>query len=325
DLEEAGIPYEDYRSYIDQASAGGYDQKLPIAQRFAEGRWPYDPHLYVDNRIGSLAKERLGRLTGGEEPFLLWASFCGPHPPYDPPPEYLDLEALDDGVEPIPPEGMELSAEDKRHLAELRRRYRAMIRLIDHQVGQLLDTLEASGKSDDTLIVFTADHGEMLGDHGRINKNLYYRSSVSIPMALRGPGIPSGARYSGPVELTDVTGTILDAAGLNPQKALSRVSPARSLLPAARAPGTTTVRDHAFSSLAPGWYMVKDRRHKYVSGPSGDDGRPWQWMIDLENDACEQNDQSNSDDVAQAATSLRDLMLQTLQRHPAPTVNWLPG
>ena len=324
DLEDAGIGYDEYRSYINDASAGGYDQKLPLAERFAEGQWPYEPDLYVDNCIGRRATERLARLTTSEQPFLLWASFCGPHPPYDPPAEYLAQEELDDGIEPIPPVDGELSSDDKRHLAELRRRYRAMIRLIDDQVGQLLDTLEASGQ-DDTLVIFTADHGEMLGDHGKLNKNLFYRSSVSIPMAIRGPGITPGNRYDRPVELTDVTGTILDAAGLNPLKALSPVSPARSLLPAARDPGNTTVRTHAYSTLAPGWHMIKNASHKYVSGPSGAHGEPWQWLVCNRNDPDEQKDQSDNDAFNHLAMPLRDMLLQTLQRHPAPIGKWIPA
>ena len=321
DLEDAGIGYEDYRSYIDHASAGGYDPNLPLSSRFAEGQWPYDPQLYVDNCISRIAKDRLQCLTGNEQPFFLWTSFCGPHPPYDPPEDYLNQAAFEDGIEPIPPQDGQLSQEDKRHIAALRRRYRAMIHLIDDQVGRLLDTLEASGKSQETLVIFTADHGEMLGDHGRVNKNLYYRSSVSIPMAVRGPGIAPGNRYNGPVELTDVTGTILDAAGLSAQQALSPVSPARSLLPAARDPEANNVRDYAFSALASGWQMVKDRHHKYVCGPKGEG---WQWMIDLEHDPSEQRDIAQKEHSKQTETSLRNRLLQTFQNHPAPTLKWIP-
>ncbi|MFW6303007.1 MAG: sulfatase [Candidatus Sumerlaeota bacterium] len=321
ELEDGGVSMEDYISELDRIGQGCYDNSLPLIERMVPAEWSYDPELYVDRCIGRHARERLEVLTACDQPFLLWASFCGPHPQYDPPVDYLKQEIPQDGVEPIAPEGEEITPEEKRHLTELRRRYRAMIRLIDEEVGQLIDLLEASGKSEDTLVIFTTDHGEMLGDHRRLNKSTYYRSAISIPLVMRGPGIPSGGEYYGPVELTDVTATILEAAGLEPGAILDH-SPSRSLLPVARDPENASFRDFAFSELG-GWQMIKNGNYKYVAGPSGGDGEPWEWMVDLQEDPLELVDVSEDAKYASAKEKMRNHLLKTYQMTPAPKITWI--
>ena len=90
-----------------------------------------------------------------------------------------------------------------------------MIALIDDQVGRMLDALEESGQAQDTLVIFTSDHGETLGDHGLIRKGCrFYEGLVRVPLILRWPGrIESGSVTDELVELTDLAPTLLAAAG----------------------------------------------------------------------------------------------------------------
>ena len=102
-----------------------------------------------------------------------------------------------------------------RDARTLQAAYYAMIELIDDQVGRVLDALRASGQADDTLVIFTSDHGEMLGDHGLIQKGCrFYEGLVRVPLILSWPGEIGADRESDAlVELTDLAPTLLEAAG----------------------------------------------------------------------------------------------------------------
>ena len=106
---------------------------------------------------------------------------------------------------------------------------------------------------DDTLIVFTSDHGDMLGDHFMIQKGVPWKQSVGIPLAVRLPGAAPVGENTAPVEISDIAATVLDYAGLDAQQVLSRswpayndIIPSRSLLPVLRGE-QERVRDFCFS------------------------------------------------------------------------------
>ena len=104
---------------------------------------------------------------------------------------------------------------------------------VDDLIGQVLAALDSAGFADDTTIIFTSDHGEMLGDFGLWTKQVMFEGSAGIPMILAGPGIAAGRTVGTPVSLVDVFPTVLDAAGAPPA---SRPLPGRSLLEIAAAP-----------------------------------------------------------------------------------------
>lgn len=112
-----------------------------------------------------------------------------------------------------------------------------MVRLIDDQIGKVLDTLAREGFCEDTLVLFVSDHGDMLGDHYRIQKGVPWRQAMNVPLAIRLPGAAPIGRSDAPVEISDLAATILEYAGMD-TAALSRAWPAyhdripsRSLLP----------------------------------------------------------------------------------------------
>ena len=99
------------------------------------------------------------------------------------------------------------------------RQYYAMVSLIDQRIGALLAQLEAQGQLDNTWVVYCADHGEMLGDHGLMAKMNFYRSSVRVPLIIRPPGGAgdrAGHVESSPVQGFDVAATLLDAGDAAP-------------------------------------------------------------------------------------------------------------
>ena len=134
------------------------------------------------------------------KPLFLKVSFARPHSPYDAPrdPAFGDF-------------GEEYTKRARRH-------YYANITFIDEQVGQIIGALKSRGMYEDSLIIFTADHGDMLGDHYHWRKTYAYEGSASIPMILRWPTrmqatVPRGSRISRVVELRDVLPTFIDVAG----------------------------------------------------------------------------------------------------------------
>ena len=111
---------------------------------------------------------------------------------------------------------MFLGAEDlsDEQIGKARAAYYGMVSFIDAQVDRVLTALEASGVSDDTLVVYTSDHGEMLGEHGLWWKSSFYEPSVRVPLIAAWPGrINAASRVDTPVSLLDLTRTIVDAAG----------------------------------------------------------------------------------------------------------------
>jgi choline-sulfatase len=168
--------------------------------------------------------------SGGEGPWLFSVNMFDPHPPFDPPQEYLDRYPVED----MPgPHFRESDLEAQERLAEVdfqnparrpeefgakgkQAAYWAMVELIDENVGRMLDALERTGQAGNTLVIFTSDHGEMLGDHGLLKKGCrFYEGLTRVPLIMRWPGRwEEGLRSDALVELTDLAPTLLEAAGM---------------------------------------------------------------------------------------------------------------
>ena len=131
-------------------------------------------------------------------------------------------------------------------LKRMRHGYHASIAFLDREFGRILDVLERRGLAENTLVIFTSDHGDMLGDHQLLVKGAYfYDPNVRVPLLLRWPGaIRAGTRFGGLVQLHDLAATVLSAAGLD-SEAIGRWMPdSRNLLPALRG-DTQRVRETA--------------------------------------------------------------------------------
>lgn len=162
-------------------------------------------------------------------PFMLNVSFARPHPPFDPPKVYWDMykdkkipgvpigdwsEYTDHPIDCIDPSHGRLP---KDELDIATRGYYAQMAHIDNQIGRLLRTLEKCGVDRNTWIVFSSDHGEMLGDHNRFRKMYALEGSARIPMIVSPPHIDgdAGIKFSDvPVAIEDIYSTILDIAGI---------------------------------------------------------------------------------------------------------------
>jgi len=160
-----------------------------------------------------------------------------PHHPFDPPREYLDRYDPDalpdpdykDGELADKPKfqridhdgayggtGMAFSKMSPRERREVTAAYYAMIEQIDDNVGRILNMLDDTGRRKDTIVIFTSDHGELLGDHGIYWKGPYtYDCSIRVPLIISWPGhFKTGLRSDAFVELLDIAPTLLTAAGM---------------------------------------------------------------------------------------------------------------
>lgn len=192
------------------------------------------------------------------EPFCLWASFPDPHHPFDAPepwsrlhhPDDVDLPAhrvLDlenrpwwhkvslegrpQTIEKFRKEREEFSripVQNDQQLRELIANYYGMISLIDHNVGRIMLALRDLGLAENTLVIYTTDHGDWLGDHGLLLKGpMMYEGLLRVGMILKGPGIPAGKIVHDPVSTIDIHDTLCDYAGIKD----TTDTHSRSLLP----------------------------------------------------------------------------------------------
>jgi arylsulfatase A-like enzyme len=156
--------------------------------------------------------------------------------------------------------------------------YYGLCTQIDYWVGEIVRTLEETGRAADTWIVFNSDHGEMLGDHGLYSKRTFYRTSVQVPMVIAPPRA-GGVSVDGLVQNFDLPATLLDIAG-----AESDFQHGRSL--AGVFEGRDVTRESVVSEIA-GFLMVSDGRHKLVLTR---DTLESQCLYDLEADPDERTD-----------------------------------
>lgn len=272
-LEERGL-LEEYWDFVDGA---GKNSKIVDDEMDGPTQGEASP-VSQENHVDYVTADRIIEAVANrpaDKPFFVFGSFCSPHKPFDPPQRYLDAEPPEEELE-LRIGDESLSPAAAAQLRKTRRAYRALVRFVDDQVGRVLSSLDEQGLLDSTVVLFTSDHGDLLGDHLRLQKSSPYRESLTVPLAIRLPDdaargpVASQRRVDAPVELTDITATIIDCAGLDPGEALAKPWPAfhgrvpcRSLVPVLRGE-RERVRDFTFSECRGDWQCIQDDTYKYV-------------------------------------------------------------
>jgi len=186
-------------------------------------------------------------------------------------PEELDIRNPIQPRSPLPESQTERASLGKRDAKTLQAAYYAMIKLIDDQLGRIMEVLEETGQRQHTVVIFTSDHGEMLGDHGLIQKGCrFYEGLVRVPLIFSCPGyFEKGLKSEALVELLDKAPTLLELAGLEVPERMQ----GRSLLPILRGqadpnPQRQFVRCEYYDALdqPDGTFstMYRNQRHKLV-------------------------------------------------------------
>jgi arylsulfatase A-like enzyme len=179
---------------------------------------PFDEENTVDGFIGTNGVRFIADYNR-DQPFYLFLSFIGPHPPLWHPNE---LRHRPDDM-PAPVNGT-----DDEHTKTRRAHYMDRCSYIDSYVGQVVAALEQRGILDQTVIIFTSDHGDTLGDHRKWDKRFMFKSSVEVPLVIRNPDMAINNRLDGPqvsralVSHVDLYPTILALAGIDPPPSRAR-------------------------------------------------------------------------------------------------------
>jgi len=326
----------DYRQWFRQEAPDLNPDATGIGwNAYAAKPYALPERLHPTRWTGDRAVEFL-RTYDRAEPWFLKVSFARPHSPYDPPERFWKMY----GGAAIPKAGVGAWAAryaclgqklppdtwrgdlGEEQVSRSRQGYYGSVTFVDEQVGRILDGLRARGWLEDTLILFTADHGDMTGDHHLWRKTYAYEASARIPMLLRWPENLVSARrgqvLAQPVELRDVLPTFLDAAGAGADE---KRFDGRSLLGLVR--GKTEgwreyidMEHDVCYAKENHWTALTDGRTKYIfHAMTGE-----QQLFDLEKDPGELQDLAREPEHAARLKLWRGRMVKHLSERGPPFV-----
>jgi len=265
-----------------------------------------------DMRVARETVDWLANVAPGlAQPWTLYASFVSPHYPLIVPQEFYDLYPPD-SLEPPRfnrPEEMARNPvvaamraymnyddyfDDHTRLVA-KASYLGLVSFLDRHIGQVLATLEASGQLENTLVIYTSDHGDCVGNHGIWTKCCMFEESAAIPMVIAGPGVPARQAIDDEqVSLVDIHATVLEASGLGLSES-DRALPSRDLVAIANGArhGRCVLSEYHDGGSITGMFMVRVGDWKYNAYP----GYPPE-LYDLANDPHEAHDLGESPEHA---------------------------
>lgn len=320
---------------------GGTEEMFELTRRTGDGMsgaMHIPPHLHSSSFVGERTCAFLREKRDPDRPFFLVASFPDPHHPFDPPQE-LDERWRERDVKPPVGDGADVATRPehyRRHLDgawnrfglkdaatpgglpkewewdRIRKTY-AMVELIDENVGKILQTLRQEGLEEDTIVIFTSDHGELLGDHGLWLKGpFFYDGLVNVPLMVK--GAQKGV-HSSLVSSVDISPMICTMIGREIPPFTDGVSPVE-------ADGTVTGgREKCLIEYRTGYvpndtasYALVDGRFKYVRHQTGEEE-----LTDLQADPEEKVNQLGEEyeDVRRRmALEMLDMFISTGAQFP---------
>lgn len=210
--------------------------------------------------VGQRTMEHLERRASDTTPFLTIASFYSPHAPWVVPRRFLDL--YDPAILPLP---TDIGDKDPAHVRSATHGYYAMVSEVDEWCGRIFSTLERTGLADNTIVVFTSDHGEWLGDAGRFGKGHPGDDPVTcVPLVIAAPGIQAAtAPDATMVEAIDVLPTLLELSGQPVPSFLQ----GQTLVPYLRGESPNH-RNSALTEFT-GWRSLRTESHRYYLSTTG--------------------------------------------------------
>lgn len=245
---------------------GDVDDRVQVDQ--------WSPEHEVDQAIAFVRNEG-GDYRPGNRPFALFMSINPPHPPYNLVPDrYRELYAGKSADDLLVRENVDRSSEGIKRAPRNVLDYFAMVSGVDEQFGRLLDVLDEDGLADDTIVVFTSDHGEMMGSHNRMSKNVIYEESLNIPFLIRWPNGIQARKDDLILSTPDIYPTLLGLMGMRDQIPETAEGADRS---AVFADGSGERPDEGvYMRLPPGRPQggprgVRTHRHTYQAGSPNQD------------------------------------------------------
>ena len=281
-----------------------------ISNFYASGTLEIVPEAY-DQRVADTACMFLQDMSRMAGPFMMNIGLLAPHNPYALPEHYANMYDPDDVKMPV-----ELLKKDippmleKRYkkyewmkeadIRKARAFYYGLVSMLDDCVGKVVEKLKALGVYDDTLLIFTSDHGEMLGDRGLCEKFVPYEASVKIPCIISGGEFTGGGRVDAITEHVDLTATMLDYAGVEvPRRVMGK-----SLIGMTKA--EKPHKDAVYSQITE-WRMLRDGRYKLVIYTDG-----YGELYDMDKDSLETTNLYYNDTARDIRSGMEKKMLMHL-------------
>lgn len=293
-----GRPITGYRGWIFQSDDG---EKYPD---LGVGLTDDISAKFADAAIRVIEKK-------ADKPFFLHVNFTAPHDPlimppgfagkYDPkklplPPNFLPEHPFDHGNFDGRDEKLLPWPRTKEDVQEELAYYYSVVAHMDQQIGRIFETLKKTGQWDNTLIVFTSDHGLAVGSHGLRGKQNMYQHTVGVPMIFRGPGVPQGKSFDAQMYLRDIYPSVCDLTGTP----IPATVQSRSIKPVLTGK-TKSIHPHVFCYFRNFQRMIRTDRWKLIHYPQID---RWQ-LFDLKSDPFERQDLSGDARHAKVLADLR--------------------
>lgn len=280
----------------------------------------YEPDAQVD-----MAMEQMERLAGGERPFALFLSIGTPHDPWtkeNVPAEYLERFAhvtfelppnYGPDNDPHADAWACLSQEERKELTEWMRVYYAMVANLDDNMGRLMEKMKELGLEEDTILVFTSDHGELFGAHGRRAKNIFYEEAVRVPMLMRWNGkLEAGARRESIFNTVDIMPTLLSMMGLPIPEEVEGTDMSASVVKGEdRAEGALMMCTGPTAIWGDGQEWRAYRTKRYVYAVYKSDGQ--ELLFDLEQDPWEMENLAGKPEAAEILKQMKQSMYDKME------------
>lgn len=305
-------------------------RKVPVQPFDPSGAYPKERETIEETFSTELFTDAAVDFIDGyaeDRPFFLYVAYTAPHDPrtapepyasmYDPsavplPANFLTEHPFDNGDMTVRDEklaGLPRGEDEiRRHIAD----YYAMITHMDAQIGRVVDRLKAKGVYDDTLIVYTADHGLSVGQHGLMGKQNVYEHSVRIPFLMHGPGVPAGKRIRALSSNIDMFPTVAHWCGVPVPE-----TDGKSLAPLLMGE-QEQVRPTVCSAYRDVQRMVRDERWKlirYYRSPATNTGTERLQLFDLQEDPWETTDVSAEPAYSDHLERLAGALVSWMKEH----------
>jgi arylsulfatase A-like enzyme len=323
-----------------------YRARPDYAESLGAFTWDLPADTQSDNFVGDMTSWYIRTKPKDERPLFLQVGFPGPHPPYDPTPEFAEkymqrefplLDVTQDELDGQPEafrkmrvHNSEVDHDSVVHLLnpthEQRHRqrayYMANVEMIDIKVGEIMDALEEKGYLENAVVIFTSDHGDCLTDHGHSQKWTMYDIIMRMPLIVWAPGRFSGGRkIDGLCQLMDIGPAILELAGIEVPTEIE----AKSLLPAVEG-NDWVARDYVYAEHGRDGIlqevdfmsMVRSRDWKLVHFLDSPEGQ----LFDLKNDPDEVRNLWNNADHIDSRRALLDELREWRIRSGVHAANW---
>ena len=298
--------------------------KTPVYDFDPEGLYPKGTAQPADgfsSTVFSDAAIQFINQRDAARPFMAYVSYTAPHDPRMAPDTFKNLYTPD--TLPLPPnftgehafDNGELRVRDellapfprtpevvREHIAE----YYAMISHLDMEIGRVLDALDASGLADNTIIVFAADNGLAVGQHGLMGKQSLYDHSVRVPMIFAGPGIPAGRRSDALCYLYDLFPTLCELTATPGPSTIE----SQSLAPILQGKATTS-RDAIFAAYRDFQRLIRLGDWKLIRYNAN--GQQRTQLFDLKNDPWELKNLAGNPEQATRMDELNALLRKTMR------------